>query len=911
MDSSSDLSGKDEALLSALRRVHRSAAQVPEVPGYENLRELERGGQGVVFVGTQVSTRRQVAIKILLEGTLASQEAQRRFEREIELVTTLRHPNVVSVYDCGATADGRLYYIMEFIEGFALDELIEEMRRVVRESRVGTASPADRQKRESEDSPAGAFRSEPELLGMFAKVCDGVQHAHQQGVIHRDLKPSNIRIDRGGEPHVLDFGLAKLTDGAPDETKMSKTGGFMGSIPWASPEQAEGATQLVDIRSDVYSLGVVFYQLLTGEFPYRLDGSLREALESIRSSAARPPRELRRDISDELSTIVLKCLAKEPDRRYQSAGELARDIRRYLAGEPIEAKRDSAWYSVRKKLDRYKVVVRAVSVLLVASLIFSMGMVWLWSRAVNAERLAGQRLDEAEAAHRAEVEVRQALQNQVGKTEKVRDFLDTTLRAVDPWKHPGRDLGPLQEMLDGAVNRLEGAFPDQPEVEAEIAGTLGWDYRQLGLYGPAEKLMRRSYELLRQVKGDEDFATMNALNDLAAFMTDSGRHAEAVPLFERLLGVQEKTLGPEAQATLVTMNNLALDLDWQGRSAEAQEMYRKTLDVQTRLFGRDDVDRLSTLNNLASCITAVGKSEEAERLFREVIEIKSEKYGPEHPETLTARLNIIDLLADTGRLSEAETEVREILAICEQKLGENHPLILVALQHLSLVLSQQERHAEAADVARRAYEAQVAFSGPDHPTTLLRKNALACALIQLERWDEGIPLTTELYAQLKRMFGPADWRSLTAAGNLAFALNKIGRKDEAEKIWRELSATPTCDQEAGQSAIITARANLAFLLADEKRWAEAEEVYRAALAAELKPGEEEGWRSGYMRAGLGNVLMQEGRFGEAESELSRAKSVLEHLLGPDHEKTKKAVAYLDELQAKKGNSPSTNARPGK
>ena len=877
MDSSSELSGKDEALLSELRRVHRSAAQVPEVPGYENLRELERGGQGVVFVGMQVSTRRQVAIKILLEGMLASREAQRRFEREIELVTNLRHPNIVSVYDCGTTPDGRMYYIMEYIEGFALDQLIDEARD------------------KPTDTRTAAFRTEAAILSMFAKVCDGVQHAHQQGVIHRDLKPSNIRIDTSGEPHVLDFGLAKLTDGSVEETKMSLTGGFMGSIPWASPEQAEGTTQLVDVRSDVYSLGVVLYQLLTGQFPYRMDGSLREALEAIRSTAARSPREIRRDMSDELSTIVLKCLSKEPARRYQSAGELARDIRRYQAGEPIEAKRDSAWYSVRKKLDRYKVVVRAVSFLLVASLCFSVAMVWFWSRAVDAEQIAVVRLNEDWAANRAEVEVRQALQAQVEKTVKVRDFLDTTLRAVDPWKHPGRDLGPLQEMLDGAVNRLEGAFPDQPEVEAAIAGTLGWDYRQLGLYGPAEKLMRRSYELLRQVKGDEDQVTMSALNDLAIFMTDSGRHAEAEPLFERLLAVQEKTLGPEAQATLVTKNNLALDLDWQGRSAEAEAMYRKTLAAQTRLFGPDDIDRLSTLNNLASCITAVGKAEEAERLFLEVIEIKAEKYGPEHPETLTARLNIIDLLTESGRLSEAEAQVREILEICEQKLGENHPLIHVALQHLSLVLSQQERHEESAEVARRAYEAQVAFSGADHPTTLLRKNSLACALIQLERWDEGIPLTTELYAQLKRMFGPDDWRSLTAAGNLAFALNKIGRKDEAERIWRELSARPACEQEAGQSAIVTARANLAFLLADENRWPEAEEVFRTALAGEVKPREAETWRSAHMRAGLGQVLMETGRLDEAERELTRAVGVLRQTLGEAHEKTKKAEGFLNNL----------------
>lgn len=895
MDSSSDWTGQDEDLLRNVRRIHRASAQLPTIPGYEDLSELARGGQGVVFVGTQVSTHRRVAIKILLEGALASREARRRFEREIELVTTLRHPNIVSVYDCGTTADGRMYYIMEYIEGFALDKLIDAARAVRPDSTVKSPSSPAPHTAASASTPSD-FQSERARLTLFAKICDGVQHAHQQGVIHRDLKPSNIRIDRAGEPHVLDFGLAKLSDASPDATKMSQTGGFMGSIPWASPEQAEGTTQLIDVRSDVYSLGVVFYQLLTGAFPYPLDGSLREALEAIRSAPARPPRELRREISDELSTIVLKCLSKEPDRRYQSAGELARDIRRYLADEPIEAKRDSAWYSVRKKLDRYKVVVRAVSILFVASLMFSLGMVWLWSRAVDAEHIAEQRFSEAEAAHRAEVEVRQALQSQVTKTEHVRNFLDTTLRTVDPWKHPGRDLGPLQEMLDGAVKRLEGAFPDQPEVEAAIAGTLGWDYRQLGLNAPAETLMRRSYGLLRQVKGDEDEAAMNALNDLAILMTDTGRHAEAAAMFERLRSIQEKTLGPEHQSTLVTTNNLALDLDWQGRSVEAETLYRKTLEAQTRLFGTDDIDRLSTLNNLASCITAVGKVEEAERLFNEVIDIKTKIYGPDHPETLTARMNVLDLLADSGRLAEAESRVREILATCEEKLSAAHPLTLVALQHLSLVLSQQSKYDESVVVSRKAYEAQLAFSGPNHPTTLIRKNALAASLIQLERWDEGIPLTTELHEQLQRMFGPNDWRTITAAGNLAFALNKIGRAAEAEKIWTRLSDIPSCDNEASESAVATARANLAFLMANQKRWAEAEKVFRAALAGEQKPGEAESWRSAHMRAGLASVLIETGRLDEAEKELTRAIPILREAFGDTHEKTQKALGYSKRLQ---------------
>ncbi|MEK6643877.1 MAG: serine/threonine-protein kinase [Planctomycetota bacterium] len=871
MDTSTTWFCDDDLLVRELRRGRGGTCPVPQITGYENLRELRRGGQGVVFLATQVSTRRQVAIKIVLDGTLASRESRRRFEREIDLVATLRHPNIVRVYDSGKIDDGRLYYIMEYIDGVGLDEIIAKAH----------TSPTD------STAAGGAMGPERDRLEMFAKICEGVQYAHQQGVIHRDLKPSNVRIDPAGEPHVLDFGLAKAAGEALETTQVSQTGSFMGSLPWASPEQTEGTHRQVDVRSDVYSLGVMLYQLLTGTFPYAVDGTLRETLHHIQTTPPRPPRENRRDLSDDIATIVLMSLAKEPERRYQSAGELARDLRRHLAGEPIEAKRDSAWYSVRKSISRYKTAVRAVSVLLVASLLFSAAMVWLRARAVSAEQLAAKRLAE--------------LETQVSRNKKVSEFLDTTLRAVDPWKHPGRDLGPLRELLDGAVVRLKGAFPDQPEVEAAIAATLGWDYRELGIYDEAETLLRRAVELSRRTLGEQHLDTMKVMENLGTLLTECGRHGDAAELFDRLRGIQESTLGPEHPATLVTLNNLALDLDWQGRSVEAEALYRRALEAQSRLLGKHHPDRLNTLSNLAACLAATSKSQEAERLYHEIIEAKSATLGPNHPETLQARMSFGDVLNRQGRLAEAESLLRDLLGIMTTALTPKHPLTISAMHNLADTVANLGRHEEGLALARRAFDAQVAFAGPTHPTTLNRKNELACTLIEMKRWNEAIPMMTEVRDQYLKMFTEADWRTLNATGNLAFALNRTGKAKEAEATWRGMIAHGHLEREANVAPIVNARANLGSLLADQKRWSEAEVELRAAIDTQDRRGESDHWHTAIMRTGLGQVLLETGRHDEAKLELDRAYSNLQETLGDGHEKTQRAIRYLVQWANATGN----------
>jgi len=340
------------------------ATYTPIIEGYDILSPLGAGGQGVVYRATQLSTKRPVALKVLLHTAHLSERHLERFQREIEIIAGFQHPNIVRVYDCGLTQTGQRYYAMEYIDGRLLSAHI-----------------------------ATAPMTLTKKLTLFQKICSAVNHAHQRGVLHRDLKPGNILIDNDGEPHVLDFGLAKAigeeVSGAGHRATV--TGEFLGTLAYASPEQAAGDPSRVDVRTDVYSLGVILYEMLTGHYPYPVVGRIADVLHHIAESEPRKPSTWRTTpeskgprsgatfdrINDELETIILKALAKEPERRYQFAGSLAVDIEHYLKGQPIDAKRDSAWYLIRKLAARNRYA--TVGLLAVFMAIASAGYIGLFS----------------------------------------------------------------------------------------------------------------------------------------------------------------------------------------------------------------------------------------------------------------------------------------------------------------------------------------------------------------------------------------------------------------------------------------------------------------------------------------------------------------------------------------------------
>jgi len=411
------------------------------LPGYEILDEIHRGGQGVVYQAVQKATRRMVAIKVMREGPFAGWRDRARFEREVQVLGALRHPSIVTIHDSGIAANCH-FFVMDYISGAPLDVWL-------------TSSP----------------RTVEQILRLFVAICEAVNAAHIKGIIHRDLKPGNIRIDEEGRPHVLDFGLAKSTTGDPADdpgtADMTAVGQFVGSLPWTSPEQAQGHLDEIDTRTDVYALGVILYYLLTERFPYEVVGPMRDVLNRIVSAEPVRPGAIRRGIDSDVEAIVLKCLRKEPQRRYQSAGELGRDIERYLNGEPVAAKGDSGWYVLRKNLRRHRVAVLVAAAYALLISIFLVGSISLWrqaaaerDRALEAEREQNrQRLRadaEAAEARRAHAIAEAERARAEEQAERLRQTTYLNRIALAHNAYEQRYLTQAQQMLDACPPDLRG-----------------------------------------------------------------------------------------------------------------------------------------------------------------------------------------------------------------------------------------------------------------------------------------------------------------------------------------------------------------------------------------------------------------------------------------------------------------------
>jgi serine/threonine-protein kinase len=739
-----------EALLAA----HRDAGGFGEEPvladhdvapshigRYRVLRELGRGGMGAVYLAErdEPGLRKTVAIKVVRRG-MDSAFVVARFHRERQILAGLEHPGIARLYDGGATDEGLPYFVMEHVDGQDVLAYCDALRLTV----------ADR-------------------LRLFVHVCEAVHYAHQHLVVHRDLKPSNVLVTAQGEPKLLDFGIAKLLSPQVGDASLDETASVVRLLTphYASPEQVQG--ERVTTASDVYSLGVILYELLSGHRPYRVKGSSPSEIERAvlegdllppsapgtrptrpgagqgpetaavtpaEASALRQtsPRALRRRLHGDLDTVVLKALRRDPSHRYATAAELADDIRRHLDGFPVRARPDGRAYRAAKFLRRHRVgvgVAASVTVALLAGL--AVALVG-FTRARRAEAVAHA---EAETARR------------------VSDFMVDLFKINEPGESRGNAVT-ARELLDRGAQRVEEQLAGQPAVRANLLVAMGRAYGELGLFAPQARVLEQALQAQAAVHGQHSAEVARTLGLLTKAKMDKGSYAEARDLAARALAIQERLLGPDHLEVAQTLGNLGIAhwrlgdlpaarraleralatrekvqgpdhaglggilnnvaiLRWQeGDTEGARRLYERALAIFERDYDRDHPNVVRTLNNLANLLQQAGDLAGARALHERALASRRRMLAPDHPEIAETLNNLGDALRAAGALDEARQALTEALAIREKALGPDHEYVGTTLLNLGLTLADLGDDAAARPLLERSLELYRAALGPDH-----------------------------------------------------------------------------------------------------------------------------------------------------------------------------------------------------
>jgi serine/threonine protein kinase len=673
---------------------------------YRLIEELGSGGMGIVYKAEQIKpVKRSVALKIIKLG-MDTRQVVARFETERQALAVMDHPNIAKVFDGGSTENGRPYFVMELVRGIPITEYCDKHKLTTRER-----------------------------LELFIQVCQAVQHAHQKGVIHRDLKPSNVLVvvqEDQPVPKIIDFGIAKAVEHRLTErTLFTEQGQLIGTPEYMSPEQAEMFGLDVDTRSDIYSLGIMLYELLVGELPLdaqelrsggldkiqwiiretdppkassRLSG-LDDTKTSIAEHRKTDPASLCKELKGDLDWIIMKAMEKDRTRRYESANGLTEDIQRYLNNEPIFARPPSTGYRLRKFLRRHKMGFAAAVLVGFALVIGVAGLTIGLKEAVKAKN--------------------EALQ-QAAKVGAINEFLNSMLSSPDPSKD-GREVKVI-DILDNARERIGESFKDKQEIEASVRHTLGNTYDAIGVYEKSVAELEKALDIQKRILGLDHPDTLNTMNSLSTVFIRMGKYAEAESILRETVSRRKQVLGAEHQHTIISMHNLGIVYYYQGKFKEAESMGRETLEIRKRVLGEDHPDTIFSLENLAIALSGQEKHEEAETVYDEAREKAARIFGPDHPTTLRIMHNLSCELNHLKKYHESESFFLETLEKQKKVFGPDHPDTIITMANLADLLNNMARFHEAEALSREALEKEKKVFGIDHPLTKFTQEVLDKAL---------------------------------------------------------------------------------------------------------------------------------------------------------------------------------------
>lgn len=811
----------DELIDSMLSHQITGDKKGKQIGSYKILKTLGHGGMGSVYLAERADGQfeQRVALKLLRTG-FTSENQTRRFLAERQFLATLNHENIARLLDGGVTGDGQPWFAMEYVKGQPIDEYCDAHQLTVNQR-----------------------------LKLFLKVCEAVQYAHQKLIVHRDLKPSNILVTEEGTVKLLDFGIAKTLkqDEMYSESDSLTNTGLLPLTPaYASPEQVSGTTMTT--ASDIYQLGVVLYELLTGCRPYEINGQTpseveriicemeptrpstaltkvlpeqkdsEKPLRNISSNRQTKPEQLQKYLKGDLDTIILKMLRKEPERRYDSAEQLSADIQNFLEGRPVAAHPDSLTYRTQKFIRRHTLGVAATAVIVLLLIGYAATITW--------------------HSQRTQAALEQAKQ-ETAKAEQVTGFLIDMFEATDPAEAMG-DTVNTRALLERGVAQAK-LLDGQPDVQARMFDVAGRVYLALGQYEDARPLLERGLNLRKEFFGENHLTVSESLHNLALLHNENGNYEQAGQLYQQALELRRQHLPPDDPRIAESLYHMGMynqrvhsDMD------AAERFFRQSLDIRKTALGTQHEEVAESLRGLGGVLITKGDYAEAEEHYLEALEIQEKLLGEKHLETITTVNNLAILKAWSGNYNKATSLLKESLEQRHEVLGSGHPSVAIQLNNLAFIAGHQGDYNEAEKLLKEAISVMEASVGGNHPHALVFKTNLA--------------------------------RINHVSGELKYA-EQLHRKTLKTK--RNLLGYDHPD-------VAASLVQLGSLLKDQQKYGEAESLLREAITIHrnTQNNEHPMLISGYYM--LAQVHMERGNYKEAGELFHQTLNIREETQAPDH-----------------------------